>query len=303
MEAFRKIGKWVSVMLLSLMLHNVVFADTVSYFHNDISGSPMAATNSAGNLLWKENYKPYGDKLTRSPGSSDNKIGFHGKPHDDGTGLSYMRARYYDPVLGRFMGVDPVDFQASNVHSFNRYTYANNNPYKYIDPDGRYAFLIAPAVYLLTALSTAVAVKMAMTNNSNSASGDFGAGGAIYSGTDIGSPSQWSSRGGYSGSSTSSEEYGSRKPLYAVPPADAKDPNGAKAPGKPGAAEGFKDPKSGESWVPNPNPGKGGGKHGWLDAKGNVWVPSGQGGRAHGGPHWDVQKPGGGYENIRPVRD
>ncbi len=79
-------------------------------------------------------------------------------------------------------------------------------------------------------------------------------------------------------------------------PKDAKDPNGAKAPGKPGPAEGFKDPKGGERWVKNPN-GRG---YGWLDDKGRVWVPSGQGASAHGGPQWDVQTPGGGYDNVYP---
>ncbi|ANB24605.1 hypothetical protein A6F57_04900 [Alteromonas stellipolaris] len=46
-----------------------------------------------------------------------------------------MQARYYDPVIGRFYSNDPVGFK--NVHNFNRYTYANNNPYKYTDPDGK----------------------------------------------------------------------------------------------------------------------------------------------------------------------
>ena len=46
-----------------------------------------------------------------------------------------MQARYYDPVIGRFYSNDPVGF--TNIHTFNRYGYANNNPYKYIDPDGR----------------------------------------------------------------------------------------------------------------------------------------------------------------------
>ncbi len=77
---------------------------------------------------------------------------------------------------------------------------------------------------------------------------------------------------------------------------NAKDPNGAKAPGKPGEAEKFKDPKGGEQWVPNPN-GRG---YGWLDSKGDVWVPTGQGDEAHPTPHWDVQSPGGGYRNVYP---
>jgi len=52
-----------------------------------------------------------------------------------------MQARYYDPVIGRFYGFDSVGF--SNVHNFNRYAYGNNNPYKFVDPDGRDASLYA----------------------------------------------------------------------------------------------------------------------------------------------------------------
>ncbi|WP_259295230.1 polymorphic toxin type 37 domain-containing protein, partial [Paraburkholderia sp. DHOC27] len=86
----------------------------------------------------------------------------------------------------------------------------------------------------------------------------------------------------------------------AKPPGNAYDPNGPKAPGKPSAADGFQDPKGGENWVPNPNPGRGGSAWGWEDADGNVWCPTGQGGRAHGDPHWDIQGPGGKYGNMYP---
>ena len=48
-----------------------------------------------------------------------------------------MQARYYDPVIGRFYSNDPVGFNPNNIHSFGRYTYGNNNPYRYTDSDGR----------------------------------------------------------------------------------------------------------------------------------------------------------------------
>jgi hypothetical protein len=84
------------------------------------------------------------------------------------------------------------------------------------------------------------------------------------------------------------------------PPRDAKDRNGAKAPGKPGEAEKFKDPKGGEQWVNEPD----GTRHGWLDADGNVWVPTGPPGPGnHGGPHWDVEYPNGRYRNVRPIKE
>jgi RHS repeat-associated protein len=88
--------------------------------------------------------------------------------------------------------------------------------------------------------------------------------------------------------------------VFNKPPADAQDPNGAKAPGLPTPGDGYIPPKGGPRWVPNPNAGMGGTANGWEDKKGDVWCPSGQGGRAHGGPHWDVQSPGGGYRNVRP---
>lgn len=117
-----------------------VATEKITYYHNDISGTPMAATNSTGALLWKESYRPYGDPMR--PPAIDNNIWFTGKPYDKDSGLSYMGARYYDPLIGRFTGIDPVGFKEGNLHSFNRYAYANNNPNRFVDPDGRCALLL-----------------------------------------------------------------------------------------------------------------------------------------------------------------
>ncbi len=76
------------------------------------------------------NYKPYGDSIE----AAKDDVGYTGHKFDTDLGLSYMQARYYDPVIGRFYSNDPLGFR--DVHSFNRYAYANNNPYKYTDPDG-----------------------------------------------------------------------------------------------------------------------------------------------------------------------
>jgi len=57
-----------------------------------------------------------------------------------------MQPRYYDPVIGRFYSNDPVDTlghitRRNPIHGFNRYIYANNNPYKYTDPDGEFGII------------------------------------------------------------------------------------------------------------------------------------------------------------------
>jgi len=76
-----------------------------------------------------------GDDL--SPASQQGYTGHVG----DNTGLVYMQARYYDPVIGRFYSNDPKSaasfLSEGKIQGFNRYAYAANNPYKYTDPDGK----------------------------------------------------------------------------------------------------------------------------------------------------------------------
>lgn len=83
----------------------------------------------------KQHYTPYGKSIE---GEVDD-VGFTGHKYDKSTGLVYMQARYYDPVIGRFYSNDPVGYTSENpVMSFNRYMYVNNNPYKYTDPNGEF---------------------------------------------------------------------------------------------------------------------------------------------------------------------
>ncbi len=121
-----------------------VSAETITYFHLDALGSPVAASDEAGNILWREEYAPYGDRIRVEDPA--NTHGFTGKFHEEDLGLTYFGARWYDPVAGRFMGVDPVEYREGDVHSFNRYAYANNNPYRFVDPDGRAAETVLDVV-------------------------------------------------------------------------------------------------------------------------------------------------------------
>ena len=89
---------------------NTTHAQIVTYFHNDIAGTPMAATDANGNLLWKESYRPYGERLLNPANATTNPLWFGGKSQDPTTGLSYLGARYYNPQLGRFMGIDYSPF-------------------------------------------------------------------------------------------------------------------------------------------------------------------------------------------------
>ncbi len=105
---------------------------TVTYLHTDGLGSPVAETNDDRDVLRRTYYEPYGAPTS---GVYSNGPGFTGHVMDAATGLSYMQQRYYDSQSGIFLSVDPV---SKKDISFSNYWYARNNPYKYIDPDGRW---------------------------------------------------------------------------------------------------------------------------------------------------------------------
>ena len=112
----------------------------VSYVHTDALGSPVARTNAAGQTLGtRTRYEPYG---ATAAGDNPQGIGFTGHVNDADTGLVYMQQRYYDPLAGRFLSVDPVVTDQKTGDHFNRYEYAESNPYKFKDPDGRAPQLI-----------------------------------------------------------------------------------------------------------------------------------------------------------------
>jgi RHS repeat-associated protein len=131
------------VALLICTTGQVAAQTKVTYFHNDLSGNPVAASNSTGQIIWRESYRPYGERLKNEAASQTNSQWYTGHRQDADTGLVYMGARHYDPLIGRFLSIDPSGFGESNPHSFNRYAYANNNPMKFTDPDGRFAQAIA----------------------------------------------------------------------------------------------------------------------------------------------------------------
>ncbi len=59
-----------------------------------------------------------------------------GQTHDGSTGLMHYNARYYDPLVGRFISADTIVPNPANPQDLNRYTYVRNNPVRYTDPTG-----------------------------------------------------------------------------------------------------------------------------------------------------------------------
>lgn len=122
-------------------------AETLVYYHLDAIGSVRAVTSSNGSLVEQHDYYAYGEECTTGPCASSpgiptaQPLHFTGKERDKETGLDYFGARYYGSRLARLTTVDPllaIGPSLRDPQRWNRYAYAKNNPFKYVDPDGRY---------------------------------------------------------------------------------------------------------------------------------------------------------------------
>jgi RHS repeat-associated protein len=104
------------------------------FVQSDLLGSTVARSGAGGQLVSRTLHEPYG---MTAAGAAPAGVGFTGHVSDASTGLVYMQQRYYDPVAGRFMSVDPMITEVTTGDHFSRYVYAANNPYSFKDPDGR----------------------------------------------------------------------------------------------------------------------------------------------------------------------
>jgi len=118
-----------SVLLPCMSAH----AGKVTYVYTDPQGTPLAEADASGNIIATMDYRPYG---AQAMGSEPNGPGYTGHVNDPDSGLVYMQARYYDPLLARFLSVDPMAPTGGDIFSMNRFSYVENNPVMNIDPTG-----------------------------------------------------------------------------------------------------------------------------------------------------------------------
>lgn len=112
-----------------------------TYLSADQIGSIVALTDAAGGVVGRVTYSAFGQPAF-SPVVASNPFAFTGRIYDRSTGLYDLRARFYDPTLGRFLQPDPEGHSGG----INLYAYAENDPLFYTDPSGRVIPILALAL-------------------------------------------------------------------------------------------------------------------------------------------------------------
>jgi RHS repeat-associated protein len=103
------------------------------YNLSDHLGNVRVTVDEDGNVIQRQDYYPFGGTFNSSATSPENLYKYNGKEEQKETGWYDYQARFYDPMLGRFLNVDPA---ADLMRRHSTYAYAFNNPIRFTDPDG-----------------------------------------------------------------------------------------------------------------------------------------------------------------------
>ena len=141
---------WIKTTRATVLAPAAAPSGTALYYHPDHLGSTAFTTDADGNLLSETHYYPFGLPRLRTGTDASGAEYLHTDHElDSESGLIYSNARYRDPVVGRFVSVDPLFVEAPakcDIQECNLYSYTKNNPIKWVDPKGLWTFQIGVTI-------------------------------------------------------------------------------------------------------------------------------------------------------------
>jgi len=121
-------------------IHQIDRTGNPSFYLFDSPGKSVAGlTDTSGVLVNSYEYDVFGEAATKTE-SIDNVYTYNGEQRDPETGLIFLRHRYYDPIIGRFLTRDALPGSHMLPQSINSYVYVENDPVNYVDPIGMSKF-------------------------------------------------------------------------------------------------------------------------------------------------------------------
>ena len=153
------------------------------YYTQNAHGDVVNLTDSTGAITKSYKYDAFGVEQNVDD-ADDNAFRYCGEYFDAETGTIYLRARYYDPAIGRFISRDSVTGDNADPLSLNLYTYCHNNPVQFVDENGHWPKLstVLTAVAVVAVAVAVVAVVVAAAPVAAAAITSVAATGAVTAG-------------------------------------------------------------------------------------------------------------------------
>ena len=133
------------------------------YYHKNIQGDILAIYDDQNQLVAEYTYDAWGNHIVKNHTSDNigdfNTIRYRSYYYDTETNLYYLKTRYYDPQVGRFLNMDDInllDELSENINGLNLYAYCLNNPISFSDPDGQCP---VTAIVLVLKITAKIAIK------------------------------------------------------------------------------------------------------------------------------------------------
>lgn len=124
---------------LFIQTKNSAGQTSMAYYHHDQLGTPLQATDKAGNIVWAASFDAFGRASITTPQATPEKptiasnLRLPGQYEDGETGLHYNWHRYYDAEVGRYVTADPIGFEGG----INTFVYADGSPFNRVDVEGK----------------------------------------------------------------------------------------------------------------------------------------------------------------------
>ncbi len=114
---------------------------TVTWLHGDHLGSASLTTNASGQKIGEMRYKPFGEVRSEwwASGTASTDLLWTGQRRESSNyvgSINDFNARFFSPIIGRFVSADTIVPNFANPQSLNRFSYVRNSPLNFIDPTG-----------------------------------------------------------------------------------------------------------------------------------------------------------------------
>lgn len=124
------------------------YGDKTYIYRKDVQGNIIAILDSTGDVVVEYTYDAWGNHIVTPTEeaytelSQLNPFRYRGYYYDTETGLYFLKTRYYDPEVGRFITIDDLSYlDPDTINGLNLYAYCGNNPVMNVDPSGTFAIL------------------------------------------------------------------------------------------------------------------------------------------------------------------